>query len=163
MELARRIRQTDAQVPILFLTAMKEYVFEGYEVKALRYLIKPVQEEALFAILDEIQSADQRFVLLNGSRINLNDLVYVEAEAHYCHFVFEDHRQKEKIGIRELKAMIDTEGLCVDIQVDGGIYTHNVEEVIEAGANVIVAGSAIFKGDTANNTKEMLEILKRYE
>ena len=65
--------------------------------------------------------------------------------------------------IRELKAMIDAEGLCVDIQIDGGIYTHNVEEVIEAGANVIVAGSAIFKGDTANNTKEMLEILKRYE
>ena len=65
--------------------------------------------------------------------------------------------------IRELKAMIDAEGLRVDIQVDGGIYTHNVEEVIEAGANVIVAGSAIFKGDTANNTQEMLEILKRYE
>ena len=65
--------------------------------------------------------------------------------------------------IRELKAMIDAEGLRVDIQVDGGIYTHNVEEVIEAGATVIVAGSAIFKGDTANNTKEMLEILKRYE
>ena len=65
--------------------------------------------------------------------------------------------------IRELKAMIDAEGLRVDIQVDGGIYTHNVEEVIEAGANVIVAGSAIFKGDSANNTKEMLEILKRYE
>ena len=65
--------------------------------------------------------------------------------------------------IRELKAMIDAEGLRGDIQVDGGIYTHNVEEVIEAGANVIVAGSAIFKGDTANNTKEMLEILKRYE
>ena len=65
--------------------------------------------------------------------------------------------------IRELKAMIDAEGLGVDIQVDGGIYTHNVEEVIEAGASVIVAGSAIFKGDTANNTKEMLEILKRYE
>lgn len=33
--------------------------------------------------------------------------------------------------IRELKAMIDAEGLRVDIQVDGGIYTHNVEEVIE--------------------------------
>ena len=107
MELARRIRQTDAQVPLLFLTAMKEYVFEGYEVKALRYLIKPVQDAALFAILDEIQSADQRFVLLNGSRINLNDLIYVEAEAHYCHLVFEDHRQKEKIGIRELKTMLD--------------------------------------------------------
>ena len=65
--------------------------------------------------------------------------------------------------IRQLKAMIDAENMSVDIQVDGGIYTHNVEQVIEAGANIIVAGSAVFKGDTANNTKEMLEILKRYE
>lgn len=65
--------------------------------------------------------------------------------------------------IRQLKAMIDTANVSVNIQVDGGIYTHNVEQVIEAGANIIVAGSAIFKGDTANNTKEMLEILKRYE
>lgn len=65
--------------------------------------------------------------------------------------------------IRELKTMIDVEGLHVDIQVDGGIYAHNVEEVIQAGANIIVAGSAIFKGDVAENTKEMLGILKRYE
>lgn len=65
--------------------------------------------------------------------------------------------------IREVKAMIDAKGLSVDIQVDGGIYTHNVEEVIKAGANIIVAGSAVFKGDTAQNTKDMLEILKRYE
>ena len=34
MELARKIRQTDAQVPILFLTAIKEYVFEGYEAQS---------------------------------------------------------------------------------------------------------------------------------
>ncbi len=65
--------------------------------------------------------------------------------------------------IRELKAILDAEKLHVDIQVDGGIYTHNVEKVIEAGANVIVAGSAVFKGDVAKNTKEMLEILQRYE
>lgn len=65
--------------------------------------------------------------------------------------------------IRELKAMLDAKGLSVDIQVDGGIYTHNVEEVLKAGANIIVAGSAIFNKDTAQNTREMLEILKRYE
>ena len=105
--LARQLRAQDKRVTLAFLTAAREYVFEGYEVKALRYLIKPVQDAALFSILDEIQSADQRFVLLNGSRINLNDLIYVEAEAHYCHLVFEDHRQKEKIGIRELKTMLD--------------------------------------------------------
>lgn len=65
--------------------------------------------------------------------------------------------------IRELKAMLDAKGLDVDIQVDGGIYTTNVEEVIEAGANIIVAGSAVFKGDTAQNTRDMMEILKKYE
>ena len=70
----------------------------------------------------------------------------------------------ESLGkIRELRAMLDAKGLNIDIQVDGGIYTTNVAEVIEAGANIIVAGSAVFKGDTAQNTKDMLEILKRYE
>ena len=65
--------------------------------------------------------------------------------------------------IRETKAMVDAKGLNVDIQVDGGIYTSNVEDVLKAGANVIVAGSAVFKGDTAQNTIDMMEILKKYE
>lgn len=65
--------------------------------------------------------------------------------------------------IAELRNNLNERGLDVDIQVDGGIYTHNVEEVIKAGANIIVAGSAVFNGDVAQNTKDMLEILKRYE
>ena len=65
--------------------------------------------------------------------------------------------------IRELRAMLDEKGLNIDIQVDGGIYTTNVEEVLEAGANIIVTGSAVFKGDTAQNTKDMLAILNKYE
>ena len=65
--------------------------------------------------------------------------------------------------IRELRAMLDARRLDVDIRVDGGIYTTNVADVIEAGANIIVAGSAVFKGDTAQNTKDMLAILKKYE
>ena len=65
--------------------------------------------------------------------------------------------------IRELRDLLDEKGLDVDIQVDGGIYTSNVEDVLKAGANIIVAGSAVFKGDTAQNTKDMLAILKQYE
>ena len=65
--------------------------------------------------------------------------------------------------IRELRAMIEEKGLNVDIQVDGGIYTHNVEEVVKAGANIIVAGSAVFNGDVAQNTKDMLALIKKYE
>ena len=65
--------------------------------------------------------------------------------------------------IRELRDLLDEKGLDVDIQVDGGIYTSNVEDVLKAGANIIVAGSAVFKGNTAQNTKDMLAILKQYE
>ncbi len=46
--------------------------------------------------------------------------------------------------IKDLKAMIDAKGLSVDIQVDGGITKDNIRRVVEAGANIIVAGSAIF-------------------
>ncbi len=46
--------------------------------------------------------------------------------------------------IKDLRAMIDAKGLSVDIQVDGGITKDNIRRVVEAGANIIVAGSAIF-------------------
>lgn len=61
--------------------------------------------------------------------------------------------------IRELKALIERKGFNIDIEVDGGIYLHNVTEVVEAGANIIVAGSAVFTGDAAANTKAFMEIL----
>lgn len=65
--------------------------------------------------------------------------------------------------IRKIRAMIGEKELSVDIQVDGGIYLTNVREVLDAGANVIVAGSAVFGGDPGKNTKEFMEILKDYE
>jgi ribulose-phosphate 3-epimerase len=65
--------------------------------------------------------------------------------------------------IEEARAMVNESGLNIDIQVDGGIYTHNVEDVLKAGANIIVAGSAVYNGDTVANTKAMMEILKKYE
>lgn len=65
--------------------------------------------------------------------------------------------------IAQARALVNEKGLNIDIQVDGGIYTHNVEDVIKAGANIIVAGSAVFNGDTKANTVAMMEILNRYE
>lgn len=53
--------------------------------------------------------------------------------------------------ITRLKDMLAQRGLSAEIEVDGGIKLDNVETVIKAGANVIVAGSAVFRGDTAAN------------
>ena len=65
--------------------------------------------------------------------------------------------------VRTLRAMLNERGLETDIQVDGGIYAFNVKEALDAGANVIVAGSAVFKGNAGENTRELMEILKNYE
>ena len=65
--------------------------------------------------------------------------------------------------IKKLRNMLDEAGLKTDIQVDGGVTAANVRTLIEAGANVFVAGSAVFKNDAAANTKEFLEIFKEYE
>lgn len=61
--------------------------------------------------------------------------------------------------VRDLKKMIDTKGLKIDIEVDGGINLENVAEVMDAGANIIVAGSAVFSGDVTENTQSFLDIL----
>lgn len=65
--------------------------------------------------------------------------------------------------IREARQKIQAGGYNIDIQVDGGIYLTNVREVLEAGANIIVAGSAVFEGDPGENTKAFMEILRSYE
>lgn len=67
--------------------------------------------------------------------------------------------QKSYDRIREVRKMLDERGLHTDIQVDGGITLDNVKSVIDAGANVIVAGSAVFKGDAKANTKAFLKIM----
>ncbi len=58
--------------------------------------------------------------------------------------------------IRDLKDMITRKDLHVDIEVDGGVSLENVSDVLRAGANVIVAGSAVFRGNIQENVKEFL-------
>lgn len=57
--------------------------------------------------------------------------------------------------IKELKSIIDSKNLNIDIQVDGGIKPENVQKVVSAGANVIVAGSAIFNSDDIQKTVDL--------
>lgn len=59
--------------------------------------------------------------------------------------------------VRQIRKMADELGVDLDIQVDGGITKDNVKVVLEAGANVIVAGSAIFDGNITENVKGYLE------
>ena len=64
--------------------------------------------------------------------------------------------------VRAVRKMAEEKQLDLDIQVDGGIGTDNVKTVLEAGENIIVAGSAVFKA-TEENTRKFMEILRSHE
>ena len=65
--------------------------------------------------------------------------------------------------VRGLRERIRELGLSTDIQVDGGVTPDNTEELLAAGANVVVAGSAVFRGEAGKNVKEFLDIFRAFQ
>lgn len=61
--------------------------------------------------------------------------------------------------VRELKDISDHSKNSFDIEVDGGVNFDNAASIIDAGANILVSGSCLFKGDIEENTTRFLEIL----
>ena len=69
--------------------------------------------------------------------------------------------------IKEVRELIEAENLDVDVQVDGGINDETMEKVLTAGANLLVAGSYVFKGNLEKNVKhakeQMDEIIRKID
>lgn len=89
MALAKEIRTFDAHIPILFLTGFEDYVFEGYEVGAISYLLKPINEDKLANALHKVWEASRKnsdvlFVDTKEGveKIYLNEILYIESDKH---------------------------------------------------------------------------------
>lgn len=107
IELAKRIRREDKRMEIIFLTSHFEFIGEGYEVDALHYLVKPIPEEKLIAVLskaaDRLSVEPPSIVILcDGETIKLyeTDIVYVESFLHYIsiHTKEREYKIKESIS-----------------------------------------------------------------
>ena len=107
IDLAKRIRQENNRVEIIFITSHFEFAGEGYEVDALHYLMKPVSPEKLMRVLDkaaEKLAAEPPSVVISceGETVKLyeSDILYVEAFLHYIviHTKEKAYRIKENIS-----------------------------------------------------------------
>lgn len=106
LELAKKIRLEDKEIPIIFVTGYDEYMQYGYDVSALHYLIKPVNKEKLFQVLGKLSEKEEstKSLILNAEnevrRIQMNQVLYVEAAGHgsIMHTVDEVIRLKESFG-----------------------------------------------------------------
>ena len=61
--------------------------------------------------------------------------------------------------LNDLSRILEKKGLKTDVEVDGGVCVENTPEILAAGANILVAGSAIFSGDIAANVRKFLEVM----
>lgn len=111
--LARELREKDSKIQIVFITALSEYISEGYEVSALHYLIKPVREDKLFSCLERAKSnvADAKSPVIltqNGERICLfeNDIEAVEAVSHNSVIYKSDGKITVSESFGEIKEML---------------------------------------------------------
>lgn len=110
LSLAKKIRETDRRAKLIFVTSHFEFMSEGYEVDALHYLVKPVSQDKLSAVLSraaELLSVEPPSVLVNcdGETVKLTEdkILYVESFLHYIciHTMDGEYKVKEGISVFE--------------------------------------------------------------
>ena len=113
MELARRIRQDSETAQLVFTTGISDYMQQGYEVAALHYLIKPLQEVQVHSCMDRICRSSiqkQDWLLLHGSesveRIAAEQIWWIEAVGHSAYVGMEKGRMEVTDSLGELEAQL---------------------------------------------------------
>ena len=112
MELAKKLRARGCDSALIFVTGVKDYAIEGYEVGAVRYILKPVKADVLNGLLDSIYAerqtkAEDFFVLGQGSdleRIPFEKIIYIEARGHYVYMKGEDFEREWKSSFSQAGA-----------------------------------------------------------
>ena len=115
MELAKKLRERGCDAVIIFITCVPDYAIEGYEVGAVRYILKPVKQEVLSGLLDSVwaerqKKAEDYFVLGQGAdieKISFDRIVYIEARGHYVFLKAQDFEREWKACFSDTAAAFE--------------------------------------------------------
>ena len=108
IECAHKIREYDKKIGIVFLSAIKDYVFEGYEVSAIRYLLKPLETQKCHELLDLIIESvmkERQYLLVNKTKVDCEKILFIESFGHYC-AVHTDEVIETKVSLSEMSAKL---------------------------------------------------------
>ena len=112
--MARKLRQDNDTIQIVFITGYSDYISEGYEVDALHYLMKPVKEEKLFQVLDKaVKKLDSKEKILNlmmgGEmvRLPIHQIRFAEVNGNYI-TIHGDQEITLKMTLSELEKNLDS-------------------------------------------------------
>ncbi len=113
VELALSVRKKNSTVQIIFITGYSDYIAEGYEVAALHYLMKPVNEEKFFSVLDRAEEKirqNERYLTITTAdstvRIPLHEVRYLDVYKNYVTIhAREDYTVKRTLA--EMETLLD--------------------------------------------------------
>lgn len=113
VSMAKKIRQDNDTVQIIFITGYSDYIAEGYEVNALHYLMKPVKEEKLFSVLERaIEKISKNDVVLNMDsangmvRVPIYQIRFVEVFGNYV-TIHANDEVVVKMTLNEIEKLLD--------------------------------------------------------
>ena len=169
MELARKIREKEKDVILVFVTSDASYVFDGYEVGAYRYLMKPVDEEKLCEILDyarkQKEVEEENYILVKKDsqsvRINLKDIIYIEAQKHYVNLCMEN-KESINIKIAFTELLQETQEKSDTILLTHRSYAVSIEKVVRIGRTECVLSDSSVIPVSRSFYKEVNEAFIKY-
>ncbi|MCL2604321.1 MAG: LytTR family DNA-binding domain-containing protein [Defluviitaleaceae bacterium] len=147
MNLARHIRKGNASMQIIFITGYADYIADGYEVDALHYLMKPVEKERLFAVLDKaaerLEKEEETLAVQTNdgtARVRVGDIRCIEAFAHYVHIKYKNETIETRAKISDLEdALGEAFVRCHRSYLVGLRHVHRITKndvVLEGGESV---------------------------
>ena len=114
VELAKTVRAENDAVQMVFITGFPDFIAEGYEVSALHYLMKPVDRDKLFSVLDRaaanLEKAERRLRVTFERRtdyVPFSKILYLEAQKQYVRIVTEGEEYRMKASLAETAAQLD--------------------------------------------------------
>lgn len=114
IDVAKKMRERGFDGTLLFLTAFREYVFEGYDVRALHYLLKPVSQEALNKCLDDVhqQIKGDYFVFRDNShmlQIPYSDIICLSVVKHYIEITTKKEVYSIRMSLKSILPFLPTD------------------------------------------------------
>ena len=111
VELAKEIRKSDEKMSIIFITGYADYISEGYDVSALHYLIKPIDADRFYLILNKAKKSIKKsntaiFLPEINTRVLTDDIMCIESFDHILEIKTTDEKLAVKIPMYELEAQL---------------------------------------------------------
>ena len=118
MDTARKIREFDQNLEIIFMTSFSEFMQEGYEVKAYRYILKPISERKIsrniLPCINEIMKKKNNYLTINVKnyvdRIKIDSIVYIDTDRPNILIYTNDNKYTTKMSISKIDKILREHG-----------------------------------------------------